>query len=57
MNIDSIRNGIVIDHIQAKKGLETSNIELLDENKDCSEWAFTKFKRKSKSHFIEASII
>ena len=25
MNIDSIKNGIVIDHIQAKKGLEIYN--------------------------------
>ena len=25
MNIDSIRNGIVIDHIQAKKGMEIYN--------------------------------
>ena len=33
MNIDSIKNGIVIDHIQAKKGMEiyeTLNLEELD---------------------------
>lgn len=35
MNIDSIRNGIVIDHIQAKKGLEIYDSLKLDEL-DCS---------------------
>ncbi|MBP3463454.1 MAG: aspartate carbamoyltransferase regulatory subunit [Clostridia bacterium] len=35
MNIDSIKNGIVIDHIQAKKGLEIYNALNLGEL-DCS---------------------
>ncbi len=35
MNIDSIRNGIVIDHIQAKKGLEIYDALKLGEL-DCS---------------------
>lgn len=35
MNIDSIRNGIVIDHIQAKKGLEIYDALKLNEL-DCS---------------------
>lgn len=35
MNIDSIKNGIVIDHIQAKKGLEIYNALKLGEL-DCS---------------------
>ncbi len=35
MNIDSIRNGIVIDHIQAKKGLEIFDALKLGEL-DCS---------------------
>ena len=35
MNIDSIKNGIVIDHIQAKKGLEIYNAIKLGEL-DCS---------------------
>lgn len=35
MNIDSIRNGIVIDHIQAKKGLEIYDALKL-EKLDCS---------------------
>ena len=35
MNIDSIRNGIVIDHVQAKKGLEIYDALKLNEL-DCS---------------------
>ena len=35
MNIDSIKNGIVIDHIQAKKGLEIYDVLNLGEL-DCS---------------------
>ncbi len=35
MNIDSIKNGIVIDHIQAKKGLEIYDVLKLGEL-DCS---------------------
>lgn len=43
MNIDSIRNGIVIDHIQAKKGLEI--YEALKLNKlDCSVAIITNAK-------------
>ena len=43
MNIDSIRNGIVIDHIQAKKGLEIYDALKLGEL-DCSvAIKFTRF--------------
>lgn len=45
MNIDSIKNGIVIDHIQAKKGLEiyeALNLEKLD----CSVAIITNAKSK-----------
>ncbi|MBR6531100.1 MAG: aspartate carbamoyltransferase regulatory subunit, partial [Clostridia bacterium] len=35
MNIDSIRNGIVIDHIMAGKGMQIYNLLNLDEL-DCS---------------------
>ena len=35
MNIDSIRNGIVIDHIAAGKGMQIYNLLKLDEL-DCS---------------------
>ncbi len=35
MNIDSIKNGIVIDHIEAGKGMEIYNLLKLD-NLDCS---------------------
>ena len=35
MNIDSIKNGIVIDHIEAGKGMEIYNLLELD-NLDCS---------------------
>lgn len=35
MNIDSIKNGIVIDHIKAGKGMEIYNLLELD-NLDCS---------------------
>ena len=45
MNIDSIRNGIVIDHIQAKKGMEI--YELLELAKlDCSVAIVTNAKSK-----------
>ena len=45
MNIDSIKNGIVIDHIQAKKGMEI--YELLNLNElDCSVAVITKAKSK-----------
>ena len=43
MNIDSIKNGIVIDHIQAKKGMEI--YELLElEKLDCSVAIITNAK-------------
>lgn len=45
MNIDSIKNGIVIDHIQAKKGLEIYNALNLDEL-DCSVAIITNAKSK-----------
>ena len=45
MNIDSIRNGIVIDHIQAKKGLEIYNALKLEEL-DCSVAIITNAKSK-----------
>lgn len=45
MNIDSIKNGIVIDHIQAKKGMEI--YELLELAKlDCSVAIVTNAKSK-----------
>lgn len=45
MNIDSIRNGIVIDHIQAKKGLEIYDALKLGEL-DCSVAIITNAKSK-----------
>ena len=45
MNIDSIRNGIVIDHIQAKKGMEIYNALKLGEL-DCSVAIITNAKSK-----------
>ena len=45
MNIDSIRNGIVIDHIQAKKGMEIYKALKLDEL-DCSVAIITNAKSK-----------
>ena len=45
MNIDSIKNGIVIDHIQAKKGLEIYNALKLEEL-DCSVALITNAKSK-----------
>ena len=45
MNIDSIRNGIVIDHIQAKKGLEIYDALNLGEL-DCSVAIITNAKSK-----------
>ena len=45
MNIDSIKNGIVIDHIQAKKGMKI--YEALNLNKlDCSVAIITNAKSK-----------
>lgn len=45
MNIDSIKNGIVIDHIQAKKGMEI--YELLNlRDLDCSVAIITNAKSK-----------
>ena len=45
MNIDSIKNGIVIDHISAKKGMEI--YEALDlKNLDCSVAIITNAKSK-----------
>ena len=43
MNIDSIKDGIVIDHIQAKKGLEIYNVLKLGEL-DCSVAIITNAK-------------
>ena len=43
MNIDSIRNGIVIDHIQAKKGMEIYEALNLNEL-DCSVAIITNAK-------------
>lgn len=43
MNIDSIKNGIVIDHIKAKKGLEIYNALGL-QNLDCSVAIITNAK-------------
>ncbi len=45
MNIDSIRNGIVIDHIQAKKGMEIYHALNLGEL-DCSVAIITNAKSK-----------
>lgn len=45
MNIDSIRNGIVIDHIQAKKGLEIYEALKLGEL-DCSVAIITNAKSR-----------
>lgn len=45
MNIDSIQNGIVIDHIQAKKGLEIYNALNLGEL-DCSVAIITNARSK-----------
>lgn len=45
MNIDSIRNGIVIDHIKAKKGLEIYDALKLGEL-DCSVAIITNAKSK-----------
>lgn len=45
MNIDSIKNGIVIDHIKAKNGLEIFNALKLDEL-DCSVAIITNAKSK-----------
>lgn len=45
MNIDSIRNGIVIDHIQAKKGFEIYDALNLDEL-DCSVAIITNARSK-----------
>ena len=43
MNIDSIKNGIVIDHIQAKKGMEIYEVLEL-EKLDCSVAIITNAK-------------
>lgn len=45
MNIDSIKNGIVIDHIQAKKGMEIYELLNLKEL-DCSVAIITNAKSK-----------
>ena len=45
MNIDSIKNGIVIDHIQAKMGLEIYDVLKLGEL-DCSVAIITNAKSK-----------
>lgn len=45
MNIDSIRNGIVIDHIQARKGIEIYNALNLGDL-DCSVAIITNAKSK-----------
>lgn len=45
MNIDSIKNGIVIDHIQAKKGMEIYNALKLGDL-DCSVAIITKARSK-----------
>ena len=45
MNIDSIKNGIVLDHIQAKKGMEIYNALKLGEL-DCSVAIITNAKSK-----------
>ena len=45
MNIDSIKNGIVIDHIEAKKGLEIYKILKLEEL-DCSVAIITNARSK-----------
>ena len=61
MNIDSIKNGIVIDHIQAKKGLEIYNALKLGEL-DCSVAIITnarseKMVRKDKSIDLDLDIL
>lgn len=43
MNIDSVKNGIVLDHIQAKKGMEIYNALHLEEL-DCSVAIITNAK-------------
>lgn len=45
MNIDSIKNGIVIDHIQARKGMEIYEALKLDEL-DCSVAIITNARSK-----------
>ena len=45
MNIDSIKNGIVIDHIQAKKGMKIYDLLKLNEL-DCSVAIITNAKSK-----------
>ncbi len=45
MNIDSIKNGIVIDHIQAKKGIEIYDLLNL-KDLDCSVAIITNAKSK-----------
>ncbi len=45
MNIDSIKNGIVIDHIQAKKGMEIYDLLNL-KDLDCSVAIITNAKSK-----------
>ena len=45
MNIDSIKNGIVIDHIQAKKGMEIYEVLHLNEL-DCQVAIITNAKSK-----------
>ena len=45
MNIDSIKNGIVIDHIQAKKGMKIYEALKLNEL-DCSVAIITNAKSK-----------
>ena len=54
MNIDSISNGIVIDHIQAKKGLEIYEALNLN-NLDCSVAIITnaRSKRTGKKDIIK----
>ena len=53
MNIDSITNGIVIDHIQAKKGLEIYNALIknnLAEEKDGIYYCISKPLPVEKMH-------
>ena len=45
MKIDSIKNGIVIDHIQAKKGMEIYEALML-KDLDCSVAIITNDKSK-----------
>lgn len=49
LNIDSIKNGIVIDHIQAKKGLEIYDALKLGEL-DCSVAIITNAKSEKMGH-------